>query len=587
MNRSQIRRYLGYFIIIAVSIGVISIHAGTLFRRDAYNRTIGILERANTITGNLLFVGGFDSIDGFIRSIAVEDVRITVIRDDGVVVADSQAEITKLDNHGDRPEVFSALNGVLGSSKRYSDSLGKYLVYVASPMIELDTGAYVIRSSMSVDDIDEALGDIIRRIIITGIITFIALSGLSYLSERRLIAPFADIQKAAEAYSGGDLDHYLNIPGPEDIRIVAETLNKMAITLKSRLKEISKGKNELDAIFASMTEAVVVLDLSLNIRHLNNSALKLAERDMSEVYNRGLIEVLMNSELQALAEETLDSEIPIERIIRFSGVRTLVLQVHGTRIQPIDDFSDGNAVVLVMNDITKTQHLENMRRDFVANVSHELKTPITNIKGYLETLSDGSEIDPETAERFLKISVRNADRLNAILDDLLSLSRLEQLGSEGLDFESRILDGIVESAFQACIQKAAEKQISLHFHGDKEIRASINTLLMEQALTNLIDNAVKYSNEGTAVSVRIENNGYTTDISVLDTGTGIPAKDLPRIFERFYRVDKARSRDLGGTGLGLAIVKHIAIVHGGTVTVESELGKGCRFTISLPLNTAV
>lgn len=584
MNRSQIRRYFGYFIIIALSIGVISIHAGTLFRRDAYSRTIGILERANTITGNLLVVGGFDSIDKFIRSIAVEDVRITVIRNDGVVVADSQAELTKLDNHGDRPEVFSALNGVLGSSKRYSDSLGKYLVYVASPVFELDSGAYVIRSSMSVDDIDEALGDIIRRIILTGVITFIALSGLSYLSERRLIAPFADIQKAAEAYSGGDLDHYLSIPGPEDIRIVAETLNKMAVTLKSRLKEISKGKNELDAVFASMTEAVIVLDSSLNIRHLNRSALKLTDRDESEVYNRSLIEVLMNSELQALAEETLDSGLPVDRIILYGGVRSLILQVHGTRIQPIEDIGDGNAVVLVINDITKTQHLENMRREFVANVSHELKTPITNIKGYLETLTDGSDIDQETVDRFLAISVRNADRLNAILDDLLSLSRLEQLGSEGLEFEPRTMDGIVESAFQSCIQKATEKQIGLVFHQGREIRASINTLLMEQALTNLIDNAVKYSEANASVMVNIEATEGFVDISVIDAGMGIPAVDLPRIFERFYRVDKARSRDLGGTGLGLAIVKHIAIVHAGTVRVESEQGKGSKFTISIPLD---
>ncbi len=584
MNKAQLRRYIGYFIIIAISVTIISINAATLFRRETYNRTISILDRNNLVARNLLTRGDFDSLDEYFNSIAVEDVRITIIRSDGVVVADSQTDIGQLDNHADRPEILSALNGVPGRSKRYSNSLGEELLYVALPIIDIGEKSYVIRSSMSVADIDKALGDVLGRIIFTGIVTFLALSILSYLSERRFIAPLADIQKAAEAFSGGNLDHYLSVPGPEDIKVVADALNEMAGTLKSRLADITKGKNELDAVISSMMEAVVVLDMSLNIRHLNLSALNIIGSDITNVLGKALIEIFRSSDLQILAEKTLKSQIPIEKIINLNTDRNLILQVHGTCILPTDDKSTGNAVVLVMNDITQTQMLENMRRDFVANVSHELKTPITNVKGYLETLAEGVMNDPETTERFLAVSIRNADRLNAILDDLLSLSRLEQHDGEGLEFENHALDGIAGNAFQSCAPKAAEKNITLRLEGQKDLTARLNMLLIEQALTNLIDNAVKYSDKDAVVTVCISKNGEMAEISVRDDGIGIPDKDRPRIFERFYRVDKARSRELGGTGLGLAIVKHIIIVHRGSIRVDSELGKGSTFTLSIPLN---
>jgi two-component system phosphate regulon sensor histidine kinase PhoR len=366
------------------------------------------------------------------------------------------------------------------------------------------------------------------------------------------------------------------------MKVVADTLNQMASTLKIRLSDLSKSKIELEAVFSSITEVVVVLDSDLNVRQLNRSALGFVDKE-SQILHRNLIEVFRSSELQALAEETLESQTPVERLIRFGGNQDRFFQVHGTRIIADSDQRSGNAVVLVMNDITKTQHLENLRRDFVANVSHELKTPITNIKGYLETLTeDGVLDDRETVERFLSISVRNADRLNAIIDDLLSLSRLEQVGKAGLDFDKRSLSGIVAAAFQSCGPMAMEKKIELRIQGDKDAQVCVNSLLMEQAISNLIGNALKYSDEGSSVKVRIRKKDKSVDIEVIDEGIGIPERDLPRIFERFYRVDKARSRELGGTGLGLAIVKHIMIVHDGTVNVSSVLGKGSTFTLTLP-----
>ncbi len=583
MSKSQIRRYIGSFIIIALAITVISFYAGSLFKKDAYNRTIEILKRSNTLTWNILSLDNFLNMDDFIKSIAVSDIRVTIIRANGKVVADSQADISRLDNHASRPEINEAINGVSGYSKRYSDSLGEDLVYVAMPMRKISGKSYIIRSAMSVKEIDSTLGDIINRILYTGFITFLALSILSFLSERRLISPLSDIQKAAESYSTGNLDHHLTVQGPEDMRIVAESINSMAESLKFRLNEITRSKNQLDAVFSSMMEAVVVLDESLNIRHLNQSALKILDLSGSEVIGKSLIEVFMNSALQSIAEEVLNLQTPVERDISINSNHNLVLKVHGTQIPHENEKTAANAIVLVLNDITKTHHLESMRRDFVANVSHELKTPITNVKGYLETLLESDMADTETTEHFLNISLRNANRLNAILDDLLSLSRLEHQDNESLEVEIRSIEGVITAAFQSCAPKATEKEVKLILEGERNLLVPVNTLLMEQALTNLIDNAVKYSSAGSSVRVEIQKKDNQAVISVSDEGIGIPSKDLPRVFERFYRVDKARSRELGGTGLGLAIVKHIAIVHNGSVKVESEPGKGAAFTIRIPL----
>ena len=239
---------------------------------------------------------------------------------------------------------------------------------------------------------------------------------------------------------------------------------------------------------------------------------------------------------------------------------------------------------MVMNDISKLKALERMRKDFVANVSHELKTPITTIKGYLETLIEGAYDDPETADKFVRIAGRNADRLNAIIDDLLSLSRLEQGEGDEIEFEECSLESIAANAVQACAPKAAEKRILVRVETIGErAGAEVNPLLTEQAVTNLVDNAIKYGEPESTVTVTVSREAETARIVVADNGIGIPDADIPRIFERFYRVDKARSRDFGGTGLGLAIVKHIALVHRGRVSVESRIGEGSVFTLEFPV----
>lgn len=582
MNKSLARRYLGYFVIVAVSVVVISLNAATLFHREAYSRTVDILMGTNTIMKNIIENTDPADINDYVHLVAVDDIRITIIRSDGVVTADSHADTGTLDNHADRPEINAALNDVPGVSKRYSDSLHEDLIYVALPVFHTEEGSLVIRSSMSVNKIDKALRETLLNIVVIGIVTFLALALISYLNERRLTAPFVEIQKAAEAYSAGELGYYLSISSPEDAHVVAEAMNTMAHSLKKRLAELTESRNELDAIFEGLTEAVVVLDENLNILQINHSALHIVIPGITDPRGLSLVEAFRNTQLQALAQEAWETSILTEGLIDFEGPMNLSFHIRGNRIAASENQPTKIAVVIVMTDITKMRQLETVRRDFVANVSHELKTPITNVKGYLETLVDGALEDKATTERFLAIAVRNADRLNAILDDLLSLSRLEQQGGEVMETETRGIDGVINSAIQTCNRRADGEGIEIQKNIDDAVFAQMNVLLIEQALVNLIDNAVKYSKKGAAVVVEAVSDGLRTTITVEDSGTGIPEKDLPRIFERFYRVDKARSRELGGTGLGLAIVKHIALVHGGSVHVESTLGQGSRFTLILP-----
>jgi two-component system phosphate regulon sensor histidine kinase PhoR len=537
MYKTLTRRYLAYLIIIAVTVIVVSLYAGNLTRRIAYRQTVKTLREAASIIMSTLFAEDVEDLDTFSSQVGTDSIRITFIGKDGTVAGDSQADISTLDNHADRVEIQGALKGHEGLSNRYSSSLKQDMVYMALPVFQYRNMSIVLRTSMAVQDIRRELKGIYLRIGLGGIIVLLIISLLTFLIERKMINPIPTLQKAA---------------------------------------------SELQAVFSSMIEAVVVLDRELKIRDLNTSACRLIKTTLQKARGCSLLAIFRNTDLYAFAERTLSSGAPQEQNITMMIGGELHLQVHGARLSR--DKQDGtvDGIVLVLHDMTRLKALEDMRRDFVANVSHELKTPITTIKGYLETLLDGTLKEADTAERFVRIAAKNTDRLNAILDDLLSLSRLEQQNGGLKGVEECSLENIAAGAVQNCLPKATQKKISLKLECGEVFRAEVNPLLIEQALTNLIDNAVKYSETGSSVHITLEHRNEQIALSVKDHGIGIPREDLSRVFERFYRVDKARSRDLGGTGLGLAIVKHIALVHGGRVEAESTPGEGSSFTIILP-----
>jgi two-component system phosphate regulon sensor histidine kinase PhoR len=324
------------------------------------------------------------------------------------------------------------------------------------------------------------------------------------------------------------------------------------------------------------------VDTSERIINLNHAAARLFGVDAREAVGRSVQEVVRNSDLHRLVSETLSSDKPVEGTLELTGgVRERQLQVHGTTLQ--DEKGRSIGAVIVLNDITRLRRLENVRREFVANVSHELRTPITSIKGFLETLVEGAVDKPEDARRFLDIMVRHADQLNNIIEDLLALARIEQGTEEGgIELSRQQVGRVLKSAVQTVEQRAAAKGVTIRFEGDLDITADLNPRLLEQAIVNLLVNAITYSPDGGSIEIGSKPSNGGVDIFVRDNGPGIDERHHERIFERFYRVDRARSRSQGGTGLGLAIVKHIALAHAGSVRVDSKPGAGSTFTLSLP-----
>lgn len=532
----------------------------------------------------ILTDGNPDVLDALSKTLGQQSgTRLTIILPGGDVIADSEESPQRMENHADRPEVSQALKGEIGETTRYSNTLQQEMMYVALPVdVESEVIASV-RVSLPLASITRTLQTVVYQIVNSGIAIAIAAGLVSLWLARRLSQPLEEMKQGAERFAGGELDKRLpNYPG-EELGALAEAMNQMAAQLNERIATEVRQRNEQEAVLASMIEGVLAVDHQEKILRLNQAAARLFDIDQTESIGRKIHESVRTPELQQFITESLASAVSIEAdMTLFSQGEERSLQAHGT---PLCD-ADGRKIgaLIVVNDVTRLRRLENLRRDFVANVSHELKTPITAIKGAVETMLGGAKDDPQDSQQFLEIAARQADRLNAIIEDLLALSRLERdAEAEGIVRTETSLLPILESALQSCSRNAESKKIQVKLFCSEQLKARINPALLEQAVINLVDNAIKYSDVEKIVSVEGWQDHDQVKIKVQDRGHGIPQEHLPRLFERFYRVDTARSRAVGGTGLGLAIVKHIAQAHAGEVSVHSTFGEGSVFTISLPV----
>ncbi len=510
------------------------------------------------------------------------DTRLTVIREDGRVLGDTRESPQLMDNHAARPEVRAALAGESGMSVRFSRTLQQEMMYVAIPLRRDGQIVGSLRTAVSVARIEHTLDALQRQLLVFGTILSVALALISFLITRRISKPLEEMKRGAIRFARGQFERRLPLHGASEIAALADALNRMAEQLDERIKTIVEQRNEQLAMLGSMVEGVLAVDMQEQILRMNRAAAKLVGVEANAVTGRPIQEVLRKADLLRFVSDTLKSSQPVERdlILRVEGVEH-VLQAHGNPLTNARGEQIGALVVL--NDITRLRRLENIRRDFVANVSHELKTPITAIRGSAETLAGGALENPEDARGFVAIVLKQADRLNAIIDDLLALSRIEQDSDrDGIQLGRAHLRPVLESAIGTCSHAASEKRIEVLLTCSPELVGDINPPLLEQAIVNLLTNAIKYSDSGSRVVVDASQIRQRLYLKVQDWGCGIPSEHLPRLFERFYRVDKARSRDQGGTGLGLSIVKHIAQAHRGEVTVNSRLEQGSIFTLILP-----
>lgn len=592
MNRRTVVRqiYPTFLAIAFVAMAIVTVYASTLSRRffqqvrhqDLMERALLLrsilpaeeLRRQPGALGDLLESAGRES-----------GTRITLVLANGAVAADSDEPPEHLYNQAAYPEIREALRGVPGVDVRRDGRVGRTLMHVAVPVFHEGAVVAALRVATFTEGARAILVHITGRIVLVGLLVLVGVVFVSLYIARRISRPLLVVREAALHYAREDFDYQFSVDTPEEIRALAETLNTMAGQLKTRIATIMRQRNELGAMLSSMLEAVIVLDTRLLIKTMNPAAVTLMHKSLDEAIGRSILEVVRNSELHDFSQRVLSNGETLEESVVLYDTTPCYLQAHGTVIR--SERGDVEGVLLVMNDITRLKQLENMRKDFVANVSHELKTPITSIKGFVETLQDGALEDTDRARHFLAIINRHADRLNAIIDDLLILSKIEDNPSRQISFNRNPLAEVVDSALQVCEHQAHRRDIRLVSSCPPEFHAEINPILMEQALVNLVDNAIKYSNPGSTVEVRLLAKESYYVLSIVDSGCGIPERDLPRIFERFYRVDKARSRSLGGTGLGLAIVKHIAIIHGGEVTVDSDEGVGSVFSLILPVEQQV
>jgi two-component system, OmpR family, phosphate regulon sensor histidine kinase PhoR len=505
-------------------------------------------------------------------------LRLTVVGRDGTVLADSDAPLP-LANHASRPEIVRALQSGSGTDRRKSSTTSEETYYYAERIVVGEETIGFVRVAAELDEMELAIAELRESLIVGGLLALLAGLGLSAFLARWLARPLEAIGESARVVTSGDLDARIRADSPREVRLLADVLNSMADRLRQQIAGEQYARVEIETILASMAEGVVAVDASERVLHMNQAAARLLgvagplppgaalwrELRFADL-ERGLREVLAGAE-----RFHAESDSP-----RDDG-RILSVSVTGLR-----GASGVTGAVALLADVTDIRRIEKMRSDFVANVSHELRTPLSAVRGALETLSDQDQ-DAPTRARFLDIAHRNSARLQAIVADLLELSTIEAQG-DSMPLETIDVHEPLRSAAAALAGSASKKRLDLELRGaGRPVLVRGNASRLEQAFTNLIANAIQYTPQGGRITARVVSEPDAVRVEVEDTGIGIPTAALPRIFERFYRVDRGRSRDTGGTGLGLAIARHVALAHGGSIDVESEEGHGSVFRIRIPL----
>ena len=581
--------YPTYLFVILIAIITVGWYASSSYKKSYLDQTkMDLISRAEFAKDRFSMLD-FNSSEEEINQICkrlgkLTNTRITVIWSNGDIIADSDENILNMNNHEDRPEIRAIINNDIPYkySIRSSPTLNsKKMMYLAVPVYINGSVGAVVRVSLPIKDMDKNINFFYGQIIIVTIIISIISALICLIISRKIAYPLEQLKNEVARFADGDLSKKIITTNNLEISELSEAVNNMASELDHRIRTITKTRNEQKAVLKSMVEAVIAIDKNQNIIEINQAAIKLCENENQNIKGLKLTEAIRNSQLQTFAIKALNSNNTIEQTLELQKNQEICyIQARGTSLKNEDNIQIG--ALIVLNDITQIQKLEKIRTDFVANVSHELKTPITSIKGFVETLLENTVNNPEDTKRFLEIISRQTNRLNAIIDDLLCLSRIEQTNDKNrVRIEPSLIIPVINAAIELCKLKADQKNIQIETKCNPETKVMASSPLLEQAITNLLDNAIKYSPDNSKILIQVLIENDSVKISIIDHGSGIASKHLTRLFERFYRVDKARSSSLGGTGLGLAIVKHIAQANNGSVSVKSTIGQGSEFALCL------
>jgi len=597
--RSRIALKLTLTLVGFVAVSLIA--AGLYLSRALERVAIEVLESRLTVAGRVLHdeavaaaqpTASAQALQRFVeRATRATGMRVSLIAPDGRVLADSErpgSAVATMDNHADRPEIRAALEGRVESAVRRSVTVDTPLIYVALPLTQGGRVIGVLRLAEPIRAVTASYETLRSAALAGGAVALLVALGIGIFVAGRVTRPVVEMQDVARQMSEGHFDVRAPARSPDEIGTLGRSLNVMAGRLREKIGDLEREQAKAKAVLDAMVEGFIATDGHDHIILINERARRIFGLGTARVERRPLLEVVRNVNLHDVlvaGRDAMDGGV-VSREVRLAEPADRVLQVHAVGLKfPGDE----RGVVVILHDITELRRLEQVRTEFVANVSHELRTPLTAIQGYLETLLDGALEEREHARKFLEIVFRHTERLGRLTDDLTDLSNIE-LGKVSLRLEPTSVAEIADSVVTIISPRASGGQVKVEARLPvdlPEVLADRDRL--SQILINLVDNAVKYTPKGGQVTVegRVDPAGMV-EVTVRDTGVGIPKADLPRLTECFYRVDKARSRDLGGTGLGLAIVKHLVLAHGGELDIESELWKGTsvRFTLPRGVRTA-
>ena len=568
---------LQYILLIIIIVSVLSFIAYQIIKKNYINNLTNELVNEALIIKDLTFN---DYINNDVNNISNKvnqlgkniNKRVTIIKADGTVIADSEKNYFDMENHINRPEIIQAMNGLVSSSIRFSNTLKLNMLYVAVPIKNNEEIIGVYRVSVWLKDIKEVIKGFKSKIFLLAIVIIIITFFLAYIISLRFARPIKMLTDASEKVSNGNFDITLFYKkGADEIVELVENFNNMTLKLKNYFMELNYEKEELNSIISSTKGGIIVVDKKGKIIRFNKSFSDIVNR--KDVVDKYYWEVIRDSELTDFVKKNgSDNKSHVKEIylndkILFCSMNYLLSK---------DGF------VFIFYDITNLKNLEKIKKDFVSNVSHELRTPLTAIKGFTETLLE--EEKNKKKINYIEIIKRHTERLINIVEDLLTLSKLEEEKINTINLEKINLTNLISGVLNIFYEKINKKRLDIIFKKGRNIKEIYSdSFKLEQILLNLIDNAVKYTDKG-KIEIKLYESDDRIDITIMDTGIGIPEKDISRIFERFYVVDSSRSKKNGGTGLGLSIVKHNILLLNGEINVVSRLGQGTVFTIKIPKN---
>jgi len=581
--------FFTYIIIIIICVTFTGILAIISLRNFYINHLSSNLKSNATLVANIL---GDDLSTNNLSQIKLKtkdlgkelETRITIIDINGIVLGDSEKDPALMENHRARPEIKEALQGNNGKSIRYSSTLEIDMLYIAIPIIKNNQTLGVARLSLPLTEVNKTISNLRKIIILATVIALAIASIVSLIISLTITKPLQEMTEVSQKISKGDFGKKLEFRSQDEIGQLALSLNQMSEDLENKIKVISEDRNKMEVVLSSVIEGIAAIDREGKIILCNYAFEKIIDFPRNKALGKFHWEIIRNNQLNELLKETLQEGQALTReIILFLPSE----KIFKASSAPLGEKDNIWGAVVLLNDITKIRKLERMRVEFVANVSHELCTPLTSIRGFVETLKDGAINDPKKAQHFLEIIEKQSNRLNNLIEGILQLSKIESQ-EVAMDFQLLNLKDLINKTILEFKEKIEQKRHKIKINISPQLPlVKADPEQIEVVFRNLLDNAVKYTPDGGEIYISALEKEGNICVEITDNGIGISAEHLPRIFERFYRADKDRSRKLGGTGLGLAIAKHIVQAHKGTIGVESKPGKGSKFFFTLPKNSSL